>query len=213
MLALHGDGFGDELVRLAVDQLRLPVVIVRCAGDKVLGCVLNAASAAAGGTLLTKMDDDDLYGHEHVWDLVLAREYSGAHRVGKCAEKVYLARSGRTLQRYLGGSETFDGHASLAGPAMLVSRDDLDTVGGWRELPRRVDPALIRDVRACGGGATYRTHGASLLWIRHGHRHAFDAGDDYFLAHADAAYAGWRPSLAGIVDADRLDVGCRRVLA
>jgi hypothetical protein len=29
------------------------------------------------------MDDDDFYGPEHVWDLVVARLYSGAEIVGK----------------------------------------------------------------------------------------------------------------------------------
>ena len=38
----------------------------------------------------TKVDDDDRYGPEHIWDLVLARQFSGATVVGKGAEFVYL---------------------------------------------------------------------------------------------------------------------------
>ena len=51
-----------------------------------IGLLGAEATRVAQGTLLTKVDDDDLYGPEHVWDLVLARCYSGAAVVGKGAE-------------------------------------------------------------------------------------------------------------------------------
>ena len=45
------------------------------------------------------MDDDDYYSIEHLWDLVLALEYSGADLVGKAAEFVYLEEIDVTLRQ------------------------------------------------------------------------------------------------------------------
>ena len=82
-----------------------------------LGTVLNAAAAETSGTLHAKFDDDDIYGPEHLWDLVLAHEYSRAPLVGKGAEFVYLAGSDVTLNRFRGWGEllTSPPRASAAG--------------------------------------------------------------------------------------------------
>ena len=165
-----------------------------------LGAVLNAAAQAASGALLAKMDDDDLYGAEHLWDLALAREYSGAALVGKFPATVYLARSDRTVRRRRVASETWS--SSITGGTMLIGRADLKRAGGWRSLPRHVDEALVRDVRRAGGGV-YRTHDAGYLMVRHGEGHTWEADDAEFLVQAEAVHRGWRPALAGIGDAPR----------
>ncbi len=195
VLGLHGHerAFKDA-ARLAA-ELRLPHRIVPVAGSAPLGAVLNAAAAAAGGELLTKMDDDDRYGADHVWDLVLARAYSRAQLVGKGSEFVYLARSNRTVHRYRGQGEAY--RDFLHGGAMLIARDDLARVGGWRNVPMGEDLGLTEDVLRAGG-AVYRTHGAGHLWVRHGDGHAWDAGDDYFLGIADSVSRGFNAALAGL---------------
>ena len=60
--------------------------MIRVDGELTLGDALNAGVEASSGELVTKMDDDDYYSTEHLWDLVLALEYSGADLVGKGAE-------------------------------------------------------------------------------------------------------------------------------
>ena len=59
-----------------------PVNVLRVDTDRPLGAVLDAAAASCA--LLAKMDDDDVYGPEHLWDLVLAVAAPpcrcGAHR-------------------------------------------------------------------------------------------------------------------------------------
>ena len=104
VLALHGEGFGDVP---GLAGLGCPAKLCRVGADAPLGSVLNAATAAASGTLLARMDDDDLYAADHVWDLVLAREYSGAELVGKGIETVYLAERDRTVRLGLGNAETY----------------------------------------------------------------------------------------------------------
>ena len=197
VLALHGNEAAFAGVERRAAELALPCRIVRVAGGAPLGAVLNAAAAAAGGELLTKMDDDDCYGADHVWDLVLAREYSRAQLVGKAAEFIYLAASDRMVHRFAGEGEAY--RYFLIGGALLIARSDLEQVGGWRNVPAGEDLGLVEDVLRAGG-AVYRTHGAGFVLVRHGAGHAWAAGDDYFLAHAGHVSRGWNPALAGLPD-------------
>ncbi len=196
VLALHGAGFAEAEGRIA--QLPCPVKALPMPESESLGAVLNAATRASSGTLLTKMDDDDVYGADHLWDLVLAREYSGAHLVGKFHEFVYLAASDQTVYQRHEGNECYP-TGSLDGGTMLISREDLARAGGWRPAPRHVDEALWQDVIRAGG-RLYRTHGAGFMLVRHGQRHTWDMSDDYFLAQAYRVIPGWNPALAGIDD-------------
>ena len=195
VLALHGPGFSDDAVEAALAPLQRPAQVLRLDSDRTLGAVLADAAAAATGALLAKMDDDDLYGPEHLWDLVLAREYSGAALVGKFPATVYLARADRTVRVREVPPETWSG--SVTGGTMLIARTDLDRAGGWRDVPRHVDAALVEDVRAFGGGV-YRTHDADYVLVRHGRGHTWRRDDAGFLAAAEAVRPGWRPELAGL---------------
>ncbi len=196
VLALHGEGFGDAEGRVA--ELPHPVKVLPMPASEPLGAVLNAATEASSGMLLTKMDDDDVYGAGHLWDLVLAREYSGANLVGKFHEFVYLAESDQTVYQHHGGNERYT-TGSLDGGTMLISRNDLARAGGWRPAPRHVDEALWKDV-VRAGGRLYRTHGAGFMLVRHGQRHTWEMSDDYFLGQAHRVIPGWNPALAGIDD-------------
>ena len=193
VLALHGEGFHEA--ESALLGLGMPVKTLRIGERRPLGAVLNAAAAVADGVLLTKMDDDDVYGADHIWDLVLAREYSGADLVGKSMRTVYLRGRDCTLQRAGVRAETFS--PTVAGGTILIGRQDLEHCGGWRRAPRKVDLALIEDVRRAGG-AVYRTHGAGFMLVRHGHGHTRDADDEVFLPDADSVHVGWQPMLADV---------------
>ena len=197
VLALHGNDDALPGVRRRVAELPLPGTVVAAPGSASLGAALNAAAAAAGGELLTKMDDDDRYGADHVWDLVLARAYSGAELIGKGAEFVYLAASHRTACDAVSWRPEVYGSRGLAGGALLIARRDLQRFGGWRELRRGVDQALIGDVLR-GGGGVYRTHGAGFALVRHGDGHTWRVGDRWFLAKADRVLPGWAAAAAGI---------------
>ena len=201
VLALHGDGFQETEVDRFVGSLSLPVRVIRVGGHQAFGTVLNKATKEANGTLLTKMDDDDLYGPDHIWDLVLAHEYSGAQLVGKALETVYLAHRDQTVQRFRRQGETFNRH--LAGGTLLISRHDLDRVGGWQRVPSGEDLALIAGVIRVGG-TVYRTHGSGYVMVRRPHGHTWQANDEEFLARSYAVVPGWRPGLADIEPAPEL---------
>ena len=196
VLALHGDGFGpDAQVAALTEPLGREVRVVRVEADKTLGEVLNEAVAASSGTLLTKFDDDDYYGADHVWDLLLARQYSGATLVAKAAEYVYLSRLDRTV-RVSKMRERFVPHPVVSGGVLMISRQDIDAAGGWRRVPRSVDISLARDVVQVGGNI-YWTHGTGYLRVRHGDEHTWTIDDDFFLGRSDDMRQGRDFEFAG----------------
>lgn len=183
---------GDVDPALAEKALRahapgLDHVVLHRSADVAFGAVLGDLSARADGALITKIDDDDDYGPQHLWDLVLARDFSGAQVVGKPPEFVYLEalditvrRSGYRVERY---------GPFVAGGTMLISRADLDSVGGWRPVPRSVDRGLLDRVHR-DGGLVYSTHGLGYLYVRHSAGHTWDPGLDHFLTKNVAQWPG-----------------------
>lgn len=196
VLALHGEGFGsDACVAALLEDLECGARVVRAGKDQALGAVLNAAVSASVGTLLTKFDDDDYYAPDHIWDLLLAREYSGATLVAKAPEYVYLSRDDSTV-RVARMRERFVPRPMAAGGVLMISRQDLDDAGGWRRVPRAVDTALAQDV-AVAGGSIYWTHGAGYLRMRQGDSHTWRIDDSFFLDRASGARQGRDFEFAG----------------
>ena len=194
VLALHGDGFPDT-DPVAPDGLALTVL--RFGDDAVFGHVLGGASAAASGEWVTKMDDDDWYGVEHVSDLVLAAGYSGADLVGKGSEFVYLEGSGVTIRRGLGAGEASS--RTLSGGTLLVRSSVLRDIDGWRGLPRSVDVALIDDV-VSAGGTLWRTHPFGYLLRRTTGQHTWNVDESYFERQAEQRWEGLALNVAGVCE-------------
>ena len=195
VLALHGNDDSLRAAEQSVARLPLPARVVHVSGSARLGAALQAASAMADGTLLTKMDDDDLYGPDHLWDLVLAHRYSHAQMVGKGPQFVYLAASGQTVQCRGGRGEAY--RTCQCGATLLIGRRALQDVGGWRDLAQEEDVALEEDVLRAGG-SLYRTHGADFLVVRHGQHHTWKAADRRFVLDARKIVAGWAPEIADL---------------
>lgn len=188
VLALHGDQMDGVDVDSLLAECSLPVHVVRIDGKLPFGDALASATARSTGSLITKFDDDDRYGSEHVWDLVLARHYSQATMVGKAADFVYLQDLDTTIRRS-SRPEMYNTH--LAGGTLLISRGDLEAAGGWRPVRRSIDVTLINRIRGAGG-VLYRTHPIGYVLHRHGIGHTWDPGTEYFL---DRASARWRGAL------------------
>jgi len=184
ILGLHGIEL-PESARRALSDAGRPFEVLHLPESVDFGAGLAVATRRARGTLITKFDDDDSYGVEHVWDLVLARHYSGATLVGKGAEFVHLDDQGVTLRRRSGIPEAYGG--VVAGGTMLLAKSDLEAVGGWRPVPRSVDLGLIERLRA-EGATIYRTHPLGYLYHRRPTGHTWDPGEAYFV---DSSYARW----------------------
>ncbi|SNT60093.1 Glycosyltransferase involved in cell wall bisynthesis [Asanoa hainanensis] len=187
VICLHGVPAPPDL---AVAPAGRPHQLIEVPADTSFGTVLGLATARAGGTLVTKVDDDDTYGPEHVWDLVLARHYSGATLVGKGSELVFLEDRGTVLRRRSGVPEAFG--EMVSGGTMLLSKGDLEAVGGWRPVPRSVDLGLIQRLNRAGG-TIYRTHPLGYVYHRRATGHTWDPGEDYFLRNSSATWPSIPP--------------------
>jgi len=175
----------------AVD-LDLPVTVLPQSADTLFGDVLEAARLAASGDVVLKVDDDDWYAPDVVADLLRARVYARADLVGMPAEFHYLTEQDLTVRR----GHTSEHYASfVAGGTMMVDRDVLAEVGGFRSVRRYVDAQLLSAV-AAAGGTTYRTHGLGYVLRRNPSGHTWQADLDYLLDPARVAEVrpGFAPS-------------------
>jgi hypothetical protein len=187
VLCLHGVAAPAGIAEALAGR---PHQVVEVPAEVSFGTVLGLATARAAGTLVTKVDDDDTYGPEHVWDLVLARHYSGATLVGKGSELVFLESRGTVVRRRSGVPEAFG--EMVSGGTMLLAKGDIEAVGGWRPVLRSVDLGLIqRLVRA--GGTIYRTHPLGYVYHRRATGHTWDPGEDYFLRNASTTWPAIPP--------------------
>ena len=197
VLGTHGSAFTRPDVDRFVERTGLPVTAVPIDGHRTLGEGLNQACRRASGEVVVKWDDDDFYGPDHVVDLVLALQYSGATIVGKGSEFVHLDQLDVTIRRFVGNAES--GSRSLAGGTLALRRDHLAAAGWWRRVPRAVDQRLLDDVERIGG-TVHRTHGFGFVLARHSAGHTWDVGVDYFLAGSEFQWRGLAREAAGLED-------------
>lgn len=174
-LVVVGHGFQPD--GATVEAVMPGAVVLSAPASEQFGAVLARAARAASGDVLAKMDDDDWYGPDFLADLLWARHYAGADLVGSTAAQVYLQRLDRTICRN-DSSERVAGF--VAGGTMLMSRDLLAEVGGFRAVDRSVDRQLLRAAHAAGA-VVYRTQGLGYVLRRTSGGHTWDADDHYFL--------------------------------
>jgi len=169
--------------------------------DVVFGEVMAQLTARASGELLAKMDDDDLYGPEHLWDLVLAHGYSDAEIVGKLPDRVFFQE--RNISAFLNYRSEYYAR-SVAGGTMLMAKSDLLSVGGWRPLAQAIDKGVITRFRQ-DGGLVYAASSVGFVYVRHARGHTWAADEDELLSKAVDIVEGVPDLALGIgVQQDRL---------
>lgn len=191
VLVTHGFSLDEpERAQLAA-WLPFPFVTSDISDDAYFGDALNHALSRTSGPLVAKMDDDDWYGPHHLEDLVQTMAWSGATLVGALQQYTYLADVDTTVRRRVVTSKRRR-PAHVPGGTMLLRREDLLGVGGWRPL-RKAGPedlALSHAVRE-SGGVIQEAHGLGFVLCRHGRGHTWDVSSDRFLETADQRWPGF----------------------
>ena len=185
VIGLHGDVADAGVIREVLADRHVDVV--RISSDIPFGAAMQRASDIAEGELLTKIDDDDIYGSQHIWDLVLAKMYSGAEIVGKALDWIYLADEDTTVFRPVYAAERYA--KFVAGGTIMIDAAALASVGGWRPVPRSIDRALIESVRLAGG-LVYRTHGLGYVYVRRDTGHTAQVDNAHFHTRAHQTWPG-----------------------
>jgi SAM-dependent methyltransferase len=183
---LHGDHFDTDHVTTLTQTLTIPHTLINAPNHWTLGDCLNAAIDASTGTLITKMDDDDYYGPNHLTDLTTARTYTNADIIGKRMNFVVLEQLNILTEWGSGLQEQQTPH--LPGATMLMS-SDLAMAYRYPRLSSGEDSDLLKRVRD-DGGILYSTHGFDFVRRRHG-VHSFTRSDAFFLN--DGEYR-WKPA-------------------
>ncbi|WP_050687004.1 glycosyltransferase [Arthrobacter sp. ZBG10] len=194
VLVLHGFDQYDPAAQQAIAGYQGQLTVLSVPSQTIFGDVLNAGTKVAAGDYLTKMDDDDWYGPDHIRDLVRSAEYSGAQLVGAQVEFVYLEALDITTRRPPLGEQYSD---HVAGGTMLLRLDDLRRLGGWRPVHRAVDRCLLQAVLAADG-LIYRSHGQNYLMHRHSAvdshgGHTWNPDDSTFLQSVAEQWDGFVP--------------------
>ena len=192
LIGLHGaDGLFDAAshrLSAALDRADgRQARVVRIDGALPFGASLQRLAMQADGELLTKVDDDDWYAPSHVWDLVLARSWSGATIVGKALDWIEVRSADCTVYRPVYRAEAYA--TFVAGGTLLISAADLRALGGWRPVPKSVDRALLDQARA-HGALVYRTAGLGYCYVRHSGQHTAKVRDEHFLTRTEGRWPG-----------------------
>ncbi|CAM4149179.1 glycosyltransferase [Nocardiopsis rhodophaea] len=194
VLGLHGCDPDLPEVRAAVSAFRATgrelTVHIADSGTR-FGAVLNRLAARAGGSVIAKMDDDDWYSPDHLADLLLARDYSGADVFGCSDEYVYLVDFHQTLRRanWAERPVTF-----VSGGTIGMDRAVVEDLVAFRPITVSEDSQFLLNV-ARSGGRIYRTHGLGYVTRRSGSSgHLWDEGTAYYLRRGGQQWYGWRPS-------------------
>jgi cellulose synthase/poly-beta-1,6-N-acetylglucosamine synthase-like glycosyltransferase len=187
LVGLHGYDV-PELTRERWDALLPgPVRVSSFPAELPFGAVLGRLSRFADGELLTKVDDDDHYGPNHVTDLVIAWHTSGADVAAKGSRFVHLPERDETIDRAWAAPELFN--VSPAGGTLLLARSTLQQLGGWSHSSRHVDTDLLTRVKDAGG-LVYRTHALEYVYVRRATGHTWQTGTEQILAQGERTYPG-----------------------
>jgi hypothetical protein len=191
VVGLHGYDVPADTRDRWLALLPFPTRVVSFPAEITLGMVLGRLSRIAEGELITKVDDDDHYGANHVTDLVLAWHTTGADLVAKGARFVHFRDLGETIDRAWAAPEVFN--MFPAGGTMLLSRSSLQRIGGWSHSSKHVDADLIKRVRY-NGGLTYRTHALEYVYVRRGGGHTWVARIEELIEQGEQVYHGGLPT-------------------
>lgn len=170
--------------------------ILEFGSDTLFGDVLAGLSAAASGDLVSKVDDDDLYGPHHLADLVMAWRYAQAQLVGRKLALVHFAEEDTlVVRRFFLEGYRWD----AAGGASVIARGDLAAIGGWRSQRRAVDHGLMTRV-ADAGGLVYTCSGPGYIHVRHSAGHTWEVDQSRFREkYVETTMTGIPPAAYGVL--------------
>lgn len=187
VVMVHGDEGQISGVRSSFTDLGLSGDVDVVDPSVPFGAVLNIAAGKASGDLVVKWDDDDLYGPNHLLDLVAARRSSRSDLVGKMAEFLHFEVDDETILRHTAGAETESFYP--AGGTLCLPRLLLKEVGGFPILPKAVDHHLKLRLKSLGH-SIYRTHGFGFALTRTGNDHTWNVSDARLKSAAVRTWKG-----------------------
>ena len=161
-----------------------------------LGKCLNSAVNASEGEIISKMDDDDIYGDHYLADAITAMNYSGADVVGKDSHFAYVeSADSLVLIR-----ENRDCRYSdfIIGATLTVRKEVFDKVT-FHDISRGEDSQFLRDCQE-KRVSIYSTDAFNYITIRSSNldNHTWKIEDNKFLEKSTFICKGLNQSLVCI---------------
>nr|WP_272902446.1 glycosyltransferase [Brevibacterium daeguense] len=190
VLLTHGFELSPAELRAQAEGWGIRSLVLLSADSSVLlGECLNRAVRAAGGDILTKMDDDDMYGAHYLTDQAAALRYSGAEMVGKQAHYLHLRGREMVMLRFPEREHKFTD--LVMGPTMMAPRDVFYDLG-FADVQRGEDTDLQRRL-VRSGGAIYSADRFNFVQVRGDHEHTWQVDDAVLIANSDVHTFGFAP--------------------
>lgn len=165
------------------------LVLLQASSSDTLGACLNQGVASASGSVIAKMDDDDIYGQNYLSDQLAALRYSNADLVGKQAHYLYLRNREIVMCRFPEREHRFT--ELVMGPTLIGSKDLFQrypfadrTLGEDTDLQRRL---------AAEGARIYSADRFNFVQVRGERGHTWTANDELLLANGDVHSYGFAP--------------------
>lgn len=187
-LLTHGFELPVAEVQARARDIGVTLNLLTAEPTQPLGTCLNQLVAASSGAVLTKIDDDDLYGENYLRDLLHAMRYSGADIVGKQAHYMHLAARNATILRNPEREHRWS--TFVMGPTITGHRNIFEEVPFISEN-RGEDTTFLTTI-AENGGRIYSADRYNFTQMRSGNTnsHAWDMDDAALLARADVKFFG-----------------------
>ena len=159
-----------------------------------LGEILTTLCENSSGEYISKMDDDDYYGPEHLRDLIDTAIDTNAEVVGRAMNYVYLEPLSISVRRFSPvGIQAVELWTDwVCGGTILVKREAAKAAGWFGKGTTAVDRYLLSHVTE-NGGKIYRTFGAGYIYRRTFTFHTYVTNYSKYLNNANEQRIGIWP--------------------
>ncbi|WP_343317669.1 glycosyltransferase [Arthrobacter sp. TMP15] len=162
------------------------VTVLTAPRHQSLGECLNDCVNAAGGEVLTKMDDDDYYAAQYLSDQLHALAYSGADVVGKQAHYMHLVAHKATLLRFPEREHRWT--RSVMGPT-IMARSEVFKENHFPDIGIGEDTMFLQSV-LFDGGTIYSSDRFNYCQQRSGEGHTWSVTDMNLIAGSELRFFG-----------------------
>ncbi|GAA4575935.1 glycosyltransferase family protein [Planotetraspora kaengkrachanensis] len=189
ILVLHGLSEDTNVIRDKALAAGVPAVkVLNADASLTLGEVLNHGIAHAEGELISKMDDDNLYGEHYLSDLLRAFDYSDAELVGKGGHYTYFAHQDVTVYRLPGLEHRY---THLVQGGTITAKADLIRSMLFEPVNTGEDTRLVRRCQE-ENIPIYSADRFNFVYMRNSDAaaHTWQAADHVLTRNAQFAFAG-----------------------
>lgn len=188
-LVAHGITLDEEHTKSLAQHAGVHLAaIVHVPETVILGEVFNIGFGETEADIVAKMDDDDIYGAEYLWDLYSALEFSGAEVAGKWAHYAYLEGPDTLVYRYRDYEHCFTDVVAIS--TLLMRREVLEAEL-FPAMPWGSGSVFLRALGA-KGGRVFASDRWNYLYVRgqDGGANTFPISDLRLLSISDVVCRG-----------------------